>query len=45
MLQAVVDEIRVLQEGSSFVAFPLTHLYRKASIKEEYLKGTASANQ
>ncbi|KAG2741092.1 hypothetical protein P692DRAFT_20840250 [Suillus brevipes Sb2] len=44
MLQAVVDEIRVLQEeGSSFVAFPLTHLYRKASIKEEYLKGTDSA--
>jgi hypothetical protein len=44
MLQAVVDEIRVLhEEGFIVVAFPLTHLYRKASVKKEYLKGTDSA--
>lgn len=44
VLQAVVDEIRELHEkGSTFVAFPLTHLYRKASVKKEYLKGTDSA--
>ncbi|OAX36616.1 hypothetical protein K503DRAFT_772323 [Rhizopogon vinicolor AM-OR11-026] len=27
----------------TIVAFPLTHLYRLASIKKEYLKGTDSA--
>jgi hypothetical protein len=44
LFQAIVDEIRVLQEeGSTPVAFPLTHLYRKASIKKENLKGTDSA--
>lgn len=44
VLQAVVDEIRELHEkGTTVVAFPLTHLYRKASVKKEYLKGTDSA--
>jgi hypothetical protein len=37
IFQAIVDEIRILQEGSTPVGFPLTHLYRKASIKKEYL--------
>jgi hypothetical protein len=44
VLQAVVDEIRELHEkGTTVVAFPLTHLYRKASVKKKYLKGTDSA--
>ncbi|KAG2036711.1 hypothetical protein BDR03DRAFT_959206 [Suillus americanus] len=44
LVQAVVDEIRELhKEGTTVVAFPLTHLYRKASVKKEYLKGTDSA--
>ncbi|KAG1881171.1 hypothetical protein F4604DRAFT_1746875 [Suillus subluteus] len=43
LVQAVVDEIRELhEEGTTVVAFPLTHLYRKASVKKEYLKGTDS---
>ncbi|KAG1857491.1 hypothetical protein F4604DRAFT_1659348, partial [Suillus subluteus] len=44
LVEAVVDEISELhKEGTTVVAFPLTHLYRKASIKKEYLKGTDSA--
>lgn len=44
LVQAVVDEIRELhKEGTTVVAFPLAHLYRKASIKKEYLKGSDSA--
>ncbi|KAG1738780.1 hypothetical protein EDB19DRAFT_1982378, partial [Suillus lakei] len=44
LMQAVVDEIRELhKEGTTVVAFPLTHLYRKASVKKEYLKGSDSA--
>ncbi|KAG1727158.1 uncharacterized protein EDB91DRAFT_1253988 [Suillus paluster] len=41
LIQAVVDEIRELhKEGTTVVAFPLTHLYHKTSIKKEYLKGS-----
>ncbi|KAG1897693.1 uncharacterized protein F5891DRAFT_1047019 [Suillus fuscotomentosus] len=44
LVQAVVDEIRDLHKGgTTVVAFPLTHLYRKASVKKKYLKGTDSA--
>ncbi|KAG2055002.1 hypothetical protein BDR06DRAFT_353091 [Suillus hirtellus] len=44
LVQAVVDEIRELHNGGiNVVAFPLTHLYRKASVKRKYLKGTDSA--
>ncbi|KAG0700949.1 hypothetical protein DFH29DRAFT_1080375 [Suillus ampliporus] len=44
LIQAVIDEIRQLhEEGTTVVAFPLTHLYRKASVKKEYLKGSDSA--
>jgi hypothetical protein len=44
LVQAVVDEIRELHKGGTgVVAFPLTHLYRKASVKKEYLKGIDSA--
>lgn len=44
LVQAVVDEIRALHKEEDFttVAFPLTHLYRKASVKKKYLKGTDS---
>ncbi|KAG2357223.1 hypothetical protein BDR07DRAFT_1380281 [Suillus spraguei] len=44
LVQAVVDEIKELhKEGITTVAFPLIHLYRKASIQKKYLKGTDSA--
>ncbi|KAG2115494.1 hypothetical protein DEU56DRAFT_841032 [Suillus clintonianus] len=44
LIQGVVDEIRELHErGSTVVAFQLAHLYRKASVREEYLKGNDSA--
>ncbi|OJA11755.1 hypothetical protein AZE42_06318 [Rhizopogon vesiculosus] len=44
LIQGVINEIRKLYEqGTNIVAFPLTHLYRLASIKKEYLKGTDSA--
>ncbi|KAG2091959.1 uncharacterized protein F5147DRAFT_722671 [Suillus discolor] len=44
LVQAVIDEIRELHnEGIIVVAFPLPHLYRKASVKKKYLKGTDSA--
>ncbi|KAG2137084.1 hypothetical protein DEU56DRAFT_804881 [Suillus clintonianus] len=44
LVQAVVDEIKELhKEGTTVVAFPLSHLYRKASVKKKYLKGSDSA--
>ncbi|KAG2142751.1 uncharacterized protein EDB93DRAFT_1088675 [Suillus bovinus] len=43
LVQAVADEIRELhQAGTTVVTFPLTHLYRKTSVKRKYLKGTDS---
>ncbi|OAX33690.1 hypothetical protein K503DRAFT_504095 [Rhizopogon vinicolor AM-OR11-026] len=42
-IQAVVDEIQELHnKGTKIVAFPLFHLYRRASVKREYLKGNDS---
>lgn len=44
LIQGVVDEIRKLHEqGTHIVAFPPAHLYRLASVRKEYLKGTDSA--
>jgi len=44
LIQGVIDEIRQLHDqGTNIVAFPLAHLYRLASVKKEYLKGTDSA--
>ncbi|OJA08729.1 hypothetical protein AZE42_11846 [Rhizopogon vesiculosus] len=44
LIQAVIDEIKELHdEGTNIVAFPLFHLYRRASVKREYLKGNDSA--
>ncbi|OAX33687.1 hypothetical protein K503DRAFT_504045 [Rhizopogon vinicolor AM-OR11-026] len=44
LIQAVIDEIKELHDkGTNIVAFPLFHLYRRASVKREYLKGNDSA--
>jgi hypothetical protein len=44
LIQGVIKEIKKLHEqGTNIVAFPLTHLYRAASVRMEYLKGTDSA--
>ncbi|KAJ8587357.1 hypothetical protein M405DRAFT_934747 [Rhizopogon salebrosus TDB-379] len=43
LTQAVINEIQELHNnGTNIVTFPLFHLYRRASIKREYLRGNDS---
>jgi hypothetical protein len=43
LFQAIIDEIQELHnKGKKTVGFPLFHLYRRASVKREYLKGNDS---
>jgi hypothetical protein len=44
LTQAVINEIQELHNnGTNIVTFPLFHLYRRASVKREYLRGNDSA--
>jgi hypothetical protein len=44
LTQAVINEIQELHNnGTNIIAFPLFHLYRRTSVKREYLRGNDSA--